>query len=168
MNCILRRGHWEAFLSSASDVTQQGVAKPVLLEPQARVFLSYRVDHSFHLDRCFIAAASSGHRVFLVVPLIQPINWVLKVLSQICNNKISHRQIVWMLPYQLGHQPHLITSSTWTLISHTWPRWKTSCHPQHGCVHQPAGLGQQHRLGAPYKSCQRSSSPEQKALLFKV
>lgn len=49
-----------------------------------------------------------------------------------------------MLPCQLGHQPHFIISSTWTLISRTWPRWRMRCHTQHGCVHQPAGLAEQH------------------------
>lgn len=49
-----------------------------------------------------------------------------------------------MLLYQLGHQPHFIISSTWTLISQTWPQWKMRCLPQHGCVHQPAGLAEQH------------------------
>lgn len=71
---------------------------------------------------------------------------ISKVLSQAFNDNISHRQIVWMLPYELGHhhQPHFIISSTWTLISRTWPQWKMRCHPQHGCVHQPAGLAEQH------------------------
>lgn len=109
-------------------------------------FLSHQVDNSFHLDCCFTAVTSAGHRVFLVVALIWPINWFLKGLSQAFNDNISHRQIVWMLPYELGHhhQPHFIISSTWTLISNTWPQWKMRCHPQHGCVHQPAGLAEQH------------------------
>lgn len=83
------------------------------------------------------------------------------MLSRPFNDKISHRQIVWMLLYQLGHQPHFIISSTWTLISQTWPQWKMRCLPQHGCVHQPAQQSFVICPGsewAPYK-CEPVNSP---------